>query len=268
MSFASDTGYTPSTIATIMSAIMVNYNTQFNTTYTDETFIGTNAYKYFYALAQRVQENEIKTGELFSKIQDYFAYTNEKISRPVGTPPGLLAKLSEIGFTGSIKPPIDADAGKLYVAIDIDTLAAGYAAKKLQINTMLSQSVAAGIVTQGDQVTTLVLTNGQSFDFKFKSPNKITPLLRLTITLSENNQLVVGNPDDVKTRLMSNIAANYRIGKNFEPQRYFTIVDAPWAQTVLLEYKIGAGSWTNAVYDANYDDLFVINLANIEIVEA
>lgn len=251
-----------------MSSLMVNVNAQFNTSYTDETFIGTNLYKYFYALAQKVEENEIKTGEIFAKIQDYFALMNERISRPVGTPPGLLAKLLEAGFIGSIKPPIDADAGKLYVAIDIDILAAGFAAKKLSINTLLSQSVAGGIVTQGDQVTPIILSNGQSFDYKFKSPNKIVPELRLTITLSENNQLVVGNPDDVKTRLMLNIAANYRIGKNFEPQRYFTIVDAPWAETVLLEYKIGAGAWTNAVYDSNYDDLFVIGLDHIEIVEA
>ena len=38
--------------------------------------IGTNFYKYFYALAQRIQTNEIKTSEIFLKLQDYFKYTN------------------------------------------------------------------------------------------------------------------------------------------------------------------------------------------------
>ena len=34
---------------------------------------GTNFYKYFYALMQRLQENEIRTSEIVLKIQQYFA---------------------------------------------------------------------------------------------------------------------------------------------------------------------------------------------------
>lgn len=268
MSFASDSGYTPATFQTLMSAVMLNVNAQFGTAYTDETFIGTNHYKYFYAMIQKLQENEVKTSEIFKKVQDYFAITNEKISRPVGTNPGLIAALAALGYTASIKKPIVADAGKLYVAVNIDETQPTYAAKKLAINTLLKTSVAGGIVTQGSQSNAIALTNGQVFDFKFNLPNRITPKLRLTITLSSNNQVVIGSTDSIKERLMQNIAARYQLGRNFEPQKYYTTIDAPWASIVKLEYSLDNGAtWSSAVYVANYDDLFVITLANIEIIE-
>jgi hypothetical protein len=252
-----------------MSALMTNINTQFGTAYTAETFIGTNFYKYFYALAQRVQENEVKTSEIFLKLQDYFALTNEAISRPVVTNPGLVAAIETLGFDASVKAPIDADAGKVYIAVDVDELAVGYAQTKIDIAEVIRDSTVAGVVTQGAESTSLVLSNGQSFDFKYKLPNRLTPLLRLTITLSENNQVVVGAPEDVKETLIANIAARYRLGRNFEPQRYYSVTDAPWAESTLLEYSLNSGvSWSSAVYDANYDDLFVVKLENITVIEA
>ncbi len=65
MGFSSQNGYTPVSVETILLDIMSNLNTQFGTTYTIDTFVGTNYYKQFYALAQRVQLNEIKTSEIF-----------------------------------------------------------------------------------------------------------------------------------------------------------------------------------------------------------
>ena len=251
-----------------MRDIMVKVNAQFQTSYTYETFVGSNHYKYFYAAAQKMQENEVKTSEIFKKAQDYFATTNEKISRPVGTNPGLIAAINALGYTAAIKKPIEADAGKVYVAVDVDTTLTDYAARKLAINTLLKNSIVAGTVMIGDQVSSIALTNGQIFDWKFKTPNRITPLLRLTITLSANNQVVVLGPDAVKAILIANIKARYQLGRNFEPQRYFSITDAPWASKVLLEYSLDNGTtWVSSTYVANYDDLFVITLANISVLE-
>ncbi len=143
-----------------------------------------------------------------------------------------------------------------------------YAAKKLAINTIIKDSIAAGIMTQGTESSTIVLTNGQSFDFKFNVPNRRTTLLRLTTVLSENNQVVIDSTDDIKATLLANIAARYALGRNFEPQRYFGLVDAPWASSTLLEYSIDAGaSYQSTVYDAAYDDLFEVTLGNISVVE-
>lgn len=276
MGFSQENGYVPDDIETIMESIMDNLNIQFGTAYTMETFVGTNAYKYFYALVQRVQENEVKTSEIFAKLQDYIAVTNESISRPVVTPPGVIEKLETEGYLASVKPMIDADAGKVYICVDKEVDGDDpwedtddYATDKLAVCGIIKDSIVAGVVSQGSEVESIVLSNGQSFDFKYNLPNRIEVLLRLTITLSENNQAVIKSPEDIKADLMLNIAARYSLGKNFEPQKYYGIVDAPWASDVLLEWSDDDGAnWHDTVYDADYDDFFEILLANIEVVEA
>lgn len=270
MSYSQENGYLPVSIETIMTAIMANINTQFQLSppYTMDTFIGTNAYKYFYALAQRMQENEIKTSEIFLKLQQYISITNERISRPVNTPPGIVEKMKAEGYVASVKPMIDADAGKISIAVDVDETDPDYAATKLAINTLISQITVAGVVTQGDQTNSIVLSNGQSFTFKYFLPDRIPVLLRLTITLSENNQLTVGNPDETKLKLLSNILSRYSLGKNFEPQRYFSVVDAPWASVIKLEWSDDDGAnYYTTVFDAEFDELFTFGLEDIELVE-
>lgn len=268
MSFSQDQGYIPVDIAEIMDAFRGYINTQFGTTYTTEQFIGTNLYKYFYAIAQRISENETKTSEIFLKLQQYFIITNERISRPVVTNPGVIEKLTAEGYIASLKPIIEADAGKINICIDTDETADDYAATKLDICTIIKDSTPAGCVSQGTETEAIVLSNGQSFDFKFHLPNRIPIILRLTTALSENNQVVIESPDDVKLSLLANINALYKLGKNFEPQRYFTIVDAPWAASVLLEWSDDDGAnWHPEVYDADFDDLFEFGLDDITVVE-
>lgn len=396
MGYAQESGYAPTDITTIMTDIMnkININFQLDPAYTMDTFVGTNAYKYFYALAQKYQENEVKTAEIFQKLQAYFDQINARIARPVVTNPGIIEKLGVEGYIASVKPMIDADAGKIHICVDVDdgvhaagtvtitsyanlvsgtddvvtvagqaftaqataatlgtatfqaatsnaatatslaaqinshavtsplvkaravgaivhikalhggtapnaytlgytdndtnvgatksgtTLSGGttnadYADIKEALCTLISQITIAGGVTQGTETEAIVLSNGQSFDFKYYLPNILTVHLRLTIALSENNQVVVGDPDEIKQALIDNIEARYRLGRNFEPQRYFSVVDAPWAASVLLEYSFnydadfpGAESWSSAIYDADYRDLFDIKLENVILVES
>lgn len=386
MGYSQENGYVPVSVQTIIDSIMVKINVEFGTTYTSETFVGTNFYKYFYALAQRVEEGEIKTSEVFIKLQQYIDMVNARISRPVNTNPGIIDKLTAEGYTASVKPMIDADAGKSSIAIDVDdgghafadviitvfanlisgtadivqvagvnftaqagavtpgtgtfqaatsnnataislagqinshattkaimraraigdkvhmvalhggtamnattltytsngsvgatisgatfsggTANAGYAAIKAALGLLISQMIVGGVVTQGNEVVNIVLTNGQAFDFKYFLPNKIPIKLRLTITLSENNQIAVGSPDDTKVKLLANINSRYRLGRNFEPQRYFSIIDAPWAAVVLLEWSQDDGAtWNSTVYNSEFDDLFTYGLADITLVE-
>jgi hypothetical protein len=269
MSFSADNGYTPADIVAILTSIMAGINTQFGTSYTYDTFIGTNFYKYFYALAQRVQTNEIKTSEIFTTLQQYFDEINAEIDRPVATAPGILQELNQAGYVASVKAPIDADAGKVYICVNVDSGAAGYAATKLAINTIIKNSIAAGIISQGTESSTITLTNGQSFAFKYGLPNKITPKWKLTIVTSENNQLLISTTDEVKATLIANFTAKYSLGKDLEPQRYFSLVDAPWAASALLQYSLDGGStWLSAVIQAAYNDLYAMNLADITLVES
>jgi hypothetical protein len=112
-----------------------------------------------------------------------------------------------------------------------------YGAKKIQVCTILKDCVVAGVVTQGTETEAIALSNDQSFDYKFSLPDRIPVELRLTIAQSANNQVAILSDEDVAALLLANITARYRLGLNFEPQRYFSIVDAPWAASVLLEWS-------------------------------
>lgn len=272
MGFSQANGYIPATIEDIMDYMMAGVNDQQGTSYTTETFLGTQWYKFYYTLAQRLQENEVKTSEIFEKLQQYIGVTNERISRPVGTSPGIVEKLLAEGYTASVKPPIDADAGKIYICVDTDNAADDYAATKLDINTIIKDSIAAGIISQGAESSTIVLSNGQSFAFKFALPDRHIVKLKLTLTLSENNQVEIDTPEVIKQRLLDNIIARYQLGLNFEPQKYFSTEDAPWASIILLEWSSdwdpGPATYHSTVFDADFDDLYDVRLENITLVEA
>jgi len=269
MGFALESGYTPVTIDEIISFFRVGINAQFNTSYTVDSFIGTNHYKWFYPIAQRVSEGEIKTSEIFTKLQNYFRITNEKMARPNTTGPGIIDYFAERGFSISVKPMIEAEAGELRVAVNLDDGADDYAEKKTEFCNILKTCVVGGVVTIGDESETVVLSNDQSFDFNFNLATKIPILLKLTLTLSENNQFSVLTPEETSALLFSNINDRYRFGLNFEPQRYFSVIDAPWAASVLLEYSIDdGGNWLTAVADLEYDELYTFALADISVVEA
>lgn len=387
MGFSQAAGYVPTSIETIMASVMENVNAQFGTTYTEQSFLGTNWYKYFYALVQRLQENEVKTAEIFTQVQQYFNLTNERIQRPVVTNPGVIENLLANGYTASVKPPALADAGKAYVCVNVDdgvhaaalvtitsfanlvsgthdvvtvngtaftaqstaatlgtgtfqaatsntataaslaaqinahatvslsvkakavgaivyltavhggtagnaltlgytdndtnvgatksgtvfsggTTNAGYPDFRLAICNIIKDSIVAGVISQGSETETIVLSNGQSFSFSFNLPSKFALKLRLTTTLSENNEVAISTPEVQKQKLLDNIAAKYALGKNFEPQRYFSVVDAPWASDVLLEYSLDGGStYLTAVINTNYDDLYTFQLSDVLLVE-
>lgn len=269
MSYSQDNGYVPIPVNELMLNIMGKINTQFGTSYTEETFVGTNAYKYFYALAQRVQENEVKTSEIFLKLQNYFRITNEALARPNTTNPGMIDYFATQGFDISIKPPIEAEAGELRVAVDLDTGADDYAEQRVAFAEILKATAPAGVATIGDETETIALSNGQSFDFNFNLATYIPILLRLTLVTSDNNQFTILSTEEIAALLFANVNARYAFGLNFEPQRYFSVVDAPWAQSVLLEYSINAGGdWLSAVAVLDYDELYTFDLEDISVVES
>lgn len=266
MGFALDTGYVPSTVDELMAVVRENINAQFGTTYTEVNFIGTNFYKYFYSLIQRLQENEIKTSEIFLRMQEYFDVTNEKVLRPNTTAPGIYDYFASKGYLISVKPPNDTDRGKAFICVDVDDAADDYEETKLEICNLVKDCVVAGVVSQGTESESIPIANGQNFDFKFNLPNKIPTELKLTITQSENNLYTIPEAGVIKQKLYDNIVARYTLGRDFEPQRYFSVVDAPWASQILLEYDIGSG-FTDDIYDAAYDDLLTFSVEDITLVE-
>jgi hypothetical protein len=269
MSFTQDAGYLPINIEEMMGYIRANVNTQFNTSYTEDTFLGTNFYKYFYALVQRLQENEIKTAEIFTRMQEYFNLTNEKIQRPNTTHPGIFDYFQSKGYFVSTKPTTLAEAGQVFICVDVNSAASDYAAQKLAICQIIKDCVVAGVISQGTESAELTLTNGQAFTFRYNLPTKVPVLLKLTLTLSHNNQFTIASPESVKEKLLANIASKYQLGRHFEPQRYFSVLDAPWTSQVLLEWSNNAGTnWYQSVYLSPYNTVFTIKAEDVQIIEA
>lgn len=268
MGWAKETGYIPLSVEEILDRIRVNINATFLTSYTTENFPGSNHYKFSYALAQEIARGETLTSEIFFKVQNYFVSTNSRISRPLVTDPGTIEELEKMGYVSSVKPMILGDAGKRSICVLVDPDGPDFAAKKLEIATKILECTSGGVVLQGDQVETIVISNGQAMDSKFWLPVIQEPLLKLTITISENNQEYIQGPEWVRERLLRNITARYRLGLNFEPEKYFTVEDAPWAAAILLEYSLDDGAtWSSDVFLAEFDDLFKIKIENITVDE-
>lgn len=269
MSFASQNGYTPASVGEIFNFIREQVNAVFGTDYSEADFVGTNWYRFAYVVVQRIQTGEIKTSEIFAKLQAYIALTNERIQRPSVSYPGLVDSFAANDYLVSVKKNEIGDAGKLSVCVDTDDGAPNYAATRLEICTLLKDFVAAGTVFTGTEEESLTLTNGQAFDFKFHLPNKIPVLLKLTLTLSENNILLVDDDETVRDLLYDRLLAMYRVGLNFEPQRYFSTAQAPYASVVTLEWSDDDGeTWSADVYDADFDDKFTFDRDDLQVIFA
>ncbi len=283
MSFAQDNGYTPTTFNGLMDLVRIGINAQFSTTYTAETFIGTNWYKLAYPLVQRVQQGEITTSEVFAALSRYIEQSNQSIQRPSVSQPGIIDSFESQGFVVSTKDNVDSDAGKLFLCVDVDQSAASYATVKSEILELLSDYIVGPLVTQGSETGTVVLSNGQSFTYRYDLPNRIPVLLRLTAVKSDNTTALVPGDIPIRQAIYKNIlgekdedgvyttSPRYRLGYDFAPQRYFNVSDdAPWAESLVLEWSSNAGStWHSNVYSAagaGFKDLFTFALEDIAVV--
>lgn len=267
MSFEQDNGYTPLTFEQFMDALRTGINAQFSTSYDSETFVGTNWYKYFYPLVQKALENETKAAEIFSRLQEYIASTNEKILRPTVSYPGLIDTFKSEGFIASLRPPVGSLAGYMGVCVDTDESVGSYGDVRLRICNLLKDYVAAGMVFQGTEVETLTLTNGQNFPFAFYLPDRIPIILKATLAVSENTQITVPDDIDIRTQIFNAINERYQLGLNFEPERYANVDEFPWAASVLLEYSLDAGlNWETAVADLTFTELYTFGLDDIQVV--
>lgn len=267
MSFSSENGYIPVTFSNVMEAIRLNINIQFGTTFTIETFVGTNWYKYFYTLVQRVLQSETKTAEIFEKLKQYISTTNQSIQRPSVSIPGLIDSFESYDYVASVKKNLIGDAGTISICVDTDEDADDYPDVKLEICNLIKHFVVAGMVSLGTETESIVLSNGQSFDFSFYLPDYTPVVLRLTLNVSDNQLVTLPTDEQIRGALNDNINARYRLGWDFEPQRYYTMVDVPWAATILLEWSDDDGAnWHSTVFEAGFRDLFTFGLEDITVV--
>lgn len=267
MAFTTDNNYVPDSFDDLMTRFMEGVNNRFGTTYARDTFVGTGWYKFFYVIAQCILEVEQVFAETYAKLQDFIRTTNETIAIPKTPREGLIKTFADRGYLISIQPQTQSNAGTLGVCVDVDSSASDWATTKQTILDILKDYTVAGLYYSGAHTGTSRLSNGQDFTFAFDTPTRKNTHLRLTVTLSQNTNIVADDEQTIKEKLLSNLSELYKLGNNFEPEKYFTISrDAPYASAVKLEYSFDGSTYESAIYTANYKDLMLFDISRIWVV--
>lgn len=269
MPYNNDNNYVPETFQDIMTRLMQGVNIYFGTNYTYENFVGTGFYKFFFVVAQSLLSVENTFAEAYAKLQDYIRTTNERIAIPKTPRQGLIDTFAKAGYVISIEPQTQENAGTLGVCVDTDPASGEFADKKKQILAMLKDYTVAGLYYNGEHRGNVRLSNGQDFEFAFFTPIRQEMTLKLTVTLSQNTNIVADNEKTVKEKLLANLATLYRLGNDFEPAKYLTISrDAEYASEVSLEWSLTGAEedYSKEILKADFKDLFLFDAARIEVV--
>lgn len=269
MSFSVTNGYSPRSYETILQECVAVVNEEFKTNYTVETFKGTNLWKYLYATIQGLMTVENNIAELGVKLQDYIRTQNEELIIHRSSVDGIMQAIKdELNLVSSLKPASSsADAGEIYLAVDIDKLGADYDIKKQEILTTLHKYLTAGLHYNGTEAGTVTAKNGQPFKYAYELPTEKALKIKIQVKVSENNNLFVETTNSIKEKFLNNFAKIYRLGFDFEPQQYLNISrDLPFASEIIIQYSTNSGSsWAKEVLESDYKTKFTIDDADVEV---
>lgn len=266
MTYTVTNGYSPRSYETILTECVQVVNEQFGTNYTNQTFTGTNLWKYLYATIQGLMTVENNIAELGVKLQDYIRTQNEELIIPTSSENGFTALLErEMGLIASFKPTeSSSDAGQIHLAIDIDNTAEDYAEKKQQIFNLMAEHLGAGLFYNGTEQGTVTELNGQSFNYAFYLPTETNLKVKIQVRVSENTNLFVETTNKIKEKFLANFAKAYRLGYDFEPQIYLCKDDLPFASEIKITYQSN-GSYSGEVLNSAYDEKIIITENNVEV---
>ena len=266
MTYTLTNGYSPRDYETILTECVQVVNEQFGTRYTSQSFTGTNLWKFLYATIQGLMTVENNIAELGAKLQDYIRTQNEELIIPTSSENGFTALLErEMGLIASFKPTeSSADAGQIYLAIDIDSTAEGYAEKKQQIFNLMAEHLGAGLFYNGTEQGTVTELNGQSFNYAFDLPTETNLKVKIQVRVSENTNLFIETTNKIKEKFLANFAKAYRLGYDFEPQAYLCKDDLPFASEIKIIYQSN-GSYSGEVLNLAYDEKIIITKNNVEV---
>lgn len=265
MTYTVTNGYSPRSYETILTECVQVVNEQFGTSYTNQSFTGTNLWKYLYATIQGLMTVENNIAELGVKLQDYIRTQNEELIIPTSSENGFTALLErEMGLIASFKPTESSSAGQIHLAIDIDNTAEDYAEKKQQIFNLMAEHLGAGLFYNGTEQGTVTELNGQSFNYAFDLPSVTNLKVKIKVKVSENTNLFVETTNKIKEKFLANFAKAYRLGYDFEPQVYLCKDDLPFASEIKVTYQSN-GSYSGEVLNSAYDEKIIITENNVEV---
>mgnify|MGYP004548056939 CR=1 FL=1 len=269
MSYSIENGYEPRSFDDILSDYVGGVNTQFGTSYTTASIVGTDWYKYGYAGIQLAMGVEQRLSEVAAKISDYITYINDSIKLPKSTPDGLMAALQdELGVISSIKPvESEDDAGHLDIACIVDIEAENYAEIKQSIIDKLGKYATTGLVYSGTETGQYTALNGQKFNISYGLPNIKNMWVKITATVSRNTLDFVPIENVVSLKFTENFNKAYRFGNDFEPDAYLCKDDLPWASDISIQYSEDGTTYKSGVYKSPYNDLITLKEVTTEIID-
>ncbi|MFV0448057.1 MAG: hypothetical protein ACK5MF_06300 [Vibrio sp.] len=229
------------------------------------TFVASDEYKVYYAAAQIDMYADTVMAETFLKMSEFIQTANLKIENPTTTPNALIAGLREkFGLRSSVKQMIEADSGKMHVAIDYTPSA--------QLNLKIAQymessCVVASTYMVGDIEQDIVLSEGGVETYRWVKATEQEILFRIRIRLSRNSTSIVDTPETVVRLFLENFDSYYWVGMDVEPERYLEINrDAPYASEIITEYTLDGGdTWQTDPYISPYNIKFTpsLNISNV-----
>ena len=269
MSYTLNNGYAPRDYETILSECVKVVNAEFGTKYTMQSFVGTNLWKYLYTTIQGLMTCENNIAELGVKLQDYIRTKNEELIIHRSSNDGIMQAIKdELGLVSSIKPTkSEADAGEIYLAVDVDKEGSDYADKKQQILNVLHKYMTAGLNYNGTERGTVKASNGQVFDYAFELPVKKKLKMKIEVKVSDNTNLFVETTNRIKEKFLKNFASLYKMGFDFEPQQFLNISrDLPFASEIKVQASIDNGSsYKTNIIQSDYKTKYTISDADIDV---
>jgi hypothetical protein len=260
-------GYSPRSFSEILQEYVDEINSQFSTNYDTTTIVGTNFYKFGYTAIQLVMQAETKTAEITANLTDYIRTANEKINLPKSTISGFVAGLKApvanggLALNSTIKDITDpAEAGYMFLVVDVDSTAVDYATTKQQIIDKMASWLTVGLYYNGTETGTKMAVNGQTFTYKYALPSAVNTLVKITITASKNSTTPILNENQVRNIFNANFANLYKIGLDFEPEKYLEIArDCPFASNIVLEYSLDSGTtWLTVPKAMAYNEKIIL----------
>ena len=270
MSFDIENGYSPRTEEDILSDLVDSVNFNYKTSYTPETFVGTNLHKLYYPGMQLIMGVENGLGSIAAKVQDYISYINKTIAYPKSSPNGIMNEIKNKWNVDASVMPINNvdDRGKCFIACDVDKSAAGYDELKQNIINTIGECVSAGCAFNGTETGIFVGNNGQNFQIAYEIPTEVNMTVKIVATVSRNSKDFIPIENVVSNLYQEKFKAAYRLGFDFEPDAYLCKDDLPWASNISVTYQVnGAGDFTGNVYKAAYNQKIVLTSVSTEIVD-
>jgi hypothetical protein len=164
---------------------------------------------------------------------------------------------------------IQRSAGNMRLCLDISDY---NTISKEDICKILYNYTPYGLAYIGEETYAYNLSNGDKFTYRWRLPIFTNLWLKIDIKIDRNNvDVPIDSVDMVKTKLNNNLNNIYKIGLDFEPDKYLSVDrDLKWAGQIVFNWSknpnnlpIGnINDWSTGILYCSYRDRMVFNMDN------